>query len=467
MEILKQLERISKENLISFHMPGHKNGRLLSSYFSDIFKYDITEIPGADNLHNPEEAILETQLQISDFYGSYKSYILVNGSTAGVYSAIMSVCNPLDKVLISRESHRSVYGALLLGGIDSEYVYPKYDKASGVIQSVALRDIESIIEDDDSIKAVVLTSPNYYGVMCDIESISNYLHSKNIILIVDEAHGAHLELSDSLPDTAVRNGADIVIQSIHKTLPALTQSAVIHINSERVDQQRLEQLLSIHQTSSPSYLVMASIDAALDISIRQGGELTRELLSIIDEFEMSIDKNQYIKRYKMDEHAYDYDSCRIVLVNKSDKKIDFHELELILRETYHIQIEYSFSGGLILIPSIANIREDFIALTEALEDINFEKLINMAQYGTMEYVKAERGLNIRDAFYRRNEEILLINAINRISSDFIIPYPPGVPLIIPGEMISLLVIEKITQMTKSNTKIIGFNNQRIRVLKED
>ncbi len=467
MGILKQLYQISEENLISFHMPGHKNGRLLSSYFSDILKCDITEIPGADNLHDPREAIKETQTQISDFYGSNKSYILVNGSTAGIYSAVMSVCNPFDKILISRESHRSVYSALLLGGIASEYVYPECDESSGVIKSVKLTDIQAIIEKDDAINAVLITSPNYYGVMSDIESISNYLHSKGKLLIVDEAHGAHLELSESLPSTAVRNGADIVIQSFHKTLPALTQSAAIHINSERVNRQRLEQLLAIHQTSSPSYLIMASIDAALDIAINQGEKLTYDLLLNITEFEKSIEKNLYIQRYKADKHVYDYDPCRIVLVNKGSNSINFNDLEEVLRKDYHIQIEYSFAGGMILIPSIANIENDFKALTKALNEIDFEKLINMAQYGTMEYVKAELELNIRDAFYGENEEVLLKNAFNRISSDFIIPYPPGVPIIVPGEMISHLVIERIMQMAKCNTKIIGINHHRIRVLKED
>ncbi|MCK5764042.1 MAG: hypothetical protein KAH05_07975 [Clostridiales bacterium] len=468
MRILEGLKRISDENLISFHMPGHKNGRLLSSYFSEYFKYDITEIPGADNLHNPIGMIKKTEEMISEYYASDKSYIIVNGSTAGIYSAVMVITKPGDKLIISRECHRSVYSALILGGIEAEYIYPEIDSKSGAINAINVEVVKENFMKYPEAKGMVLTSPTYLGVISPIKEISEYLHSIGKVLIVDEAHGAHLKATTLLPDDSISQGADISIQSFHKTLPALTQASVLHLNSKRVDRKKLESLLRIHQTSSPSYLIMASIDAAMNIMIDNGETLSDNLLDIINEFNENLESHKYLKRMTMKNSVLD--PMRIVLVNKENRKIDFHQLEMILRRDYHIQVEYAYDKGIVLIPSIANTSEDFLKLSKALDSISFENLIIMVQCDTIEYVKPVKRMSIRDAFYSESKDVNITDSSKQVASEFIIPYPPGVPLLVPGEEIDSSIIQFVLQLNELGFNILGLvgeKKEKIAVIEED
>jgi arginine/lysine/ornithine decarboxylase len=467
MRINEALNLIHNEKLISFHMPGHKNGRLLSSYFSDWMGYDITEISGADNLHEPTSCIKESEGKLANYHQSIESHIIVNGSTAGLYAAIGSICSPGDELIIMRESHRAVYSAMMLAGIVGHYIFPRIDSTFGVPLPVELDQIKEIVKRYPNSKGIVLTSPNYYGIMCNIREIGEWLHKKDMILIVDEAHGAHLRLHPALPDSAVTCGADLVVQSYHKTLPALTQSAVIHINTVRIDRKKVRQLLQIHQTSSPSYLIMMSVDAALDIAINRGEDLMSQLLSYIKVFSKEIEKHPFLDLLKPLSQGIISDPTRLVLVDRSPYRVDYNRLEDTLRKDFHIQIEYSYSQGIVLIPTIANTGEDFKSLLNALFSIDFEELSNIREYDTIGYEHPKVAFTLRDAFYISKEDVELYNAVGRVSGEFIIPYPPGVPLIVPGEIISLQLLERINQLSRFGTQIIGIQNGRIDVLKED
>lgn len=468
MRILEGLKRISDENLISFHMPGHKNGRLLSSYFSGYLKYDITEIPGADNLHNPVGMIKETEEMISEYYDSDKSYIIVNGSTAGIYSAVMAIANPSDKLIISRECHRSVYSALILGGIEAEYIYPEIDSKSGAIKAINVEVVKEKFIKCPEAKGMVLTSPTYLGVVSPIKEISEYLHSIGKVLIVDEAHGAHLKSSKLLPDDSISQGADVSIQSFHKTLPALTQASVLHLNSKRVNRKKMESLLRIHQTSSPSYLIMASIDAAMNLMADNGETMSENLLNIINEFNENLENHKYLKRMTIKNSILD--PMRIVLIDKGNKRVGFHQLEMILRSDYRIQVEYAYDRGIVLIPSIANTREDFLVLSRALDSISFDNLIIASRCDTMEYVRPVKRMSIRDAFYSESEDVNIRDSSKRTASEFIIPYPPGVPLLIPGEEIDNSMIHLVLQLNEKGVNVLGLSGEikdNIAVIKED
>ncbi len=467
MRLNEALHLIREEKLISFHMPGHKNGRLLSSYFSDWMGYDLTEIPGTDNLHNPSSCIRDSEKKLSQYHQSIESHIIVNGSTAGLYAAINSICSPDDELIITRESHRAVYSAMMLGGIVGHYIYPKIDNRSGSPLPVELDQIKEMVKRYPDSKGVVLTSPNYHGILCDIRGVGEWLHKRNKILIVDEAHGAHLRLHPALPESAVTCGADLVVQSYHKTLPALTQSAVIHINSDRIDRRKVRQLLQMHQTSSPSYLIMVSVDDALDIAINRGEELMSRLLGNIKAFSEEIERHSFLDLLKPSKQGMICDPTRLVLIDRLPCKVDFNGLEDILRKQYHIQVEYSYAQGIVLIPTIANTKEDFTALINALFSIDFEELSNVREYDTIEYEHPEVAYTLRDAFYISKEDVELYNATGRVSGEFVIPYPPGVPLIVPGEIISKQLLERINQLSRFGTQIIGIHNGRIDVLKED
>ena len=243
-----------------FHMPGHKRNKKFLNDFYDFINLDFTEIDETDNMHKPEGIIKNSKEIISKTFGAEESYFLVNGSSCGIIASIMACLSPNEHILVARNCHISVYNGIILSGALPIYIYPtiKYNIPCGI----DIENIKKAIEKYKNIKAFILTSPTYEGFVCDIEKISNFLHKNNIILIVDEAHGAHFNFSNNFPKSALQCGADIVIQSFHKTLPAFTQCGVLHLKSKIVDKHKLEKCLPIIQTTSPSYMFMMSIEYA-------------------------------------------------------------------------------------------------------------------------------------------------------------------------------------------------------------
>ena len=300
--ILNQLGEIVNNNLVSFHVPGHKLGKIYdrlgySNILESLYKMDTTEILGTDNLHSPEGIIKESQERAARVFNSKNTYYLVNGSTCGIQAAIMSVCNPKDKIIVNRDCHQSVINTLILGDIEPAYIYPQIDNKTNILMGIKIEDAIDTIDKNLDAKAILLTYPTYYGKVYDLKTICNYAHSKGMMVIVDEAHGAHLGLSDKLPMTALEQGVDIVVQSTHKTLPSFTQSSMIHIQGERVNQEILTSILRMIESSSPSYMLMSSLELAVDIYETKGKDLMDELLDNIDIFKKNMEKYKNINIY--------------------------------------------------------------------------------------------------------------------------------------------------------------------------
>lgn len=467
MRLNDGLKAIIDERLISFHMPGHKNGRWLSSYFYDWMKVDLTEIPGSDHLHNPQGVIAETQEALARYYHTKRSFMLVNGATVGLQAAINTVCGPGDEVVIMRDCHRSVYSALVLGGIKAHYVFPEKVAHGALLPPADLTSVEAALDCHPDAKGLIVTSPNYHGVISDLKRLSEQVHDRGMVLIVDAAHGAHLRMDDHLPMDALEAGADLVVHSFHKTLPSLTQSAVLHCNSDRVDLDRLKQWLSMLQSSSPSYLLMASIDGALRLMEDEGPQLMGALLERIGAFKERIAVHGHLMVFDPAAHGWLGDPTRLVLIDKPSSHTDFFRLEEVLRAEYQIQIEYSFSEGIVLIPSIATTDEDFDVLAEALESVDFEVLSNAVEYGTIEYGRPLTERTLREAFYADQEKVPVKEAAGRICGDYVIPYPPGIPFVVPGECLTSAMVESIEALGRSGTEILGISEGQITVLKEE
>ena len=242
--IYNKLKQLQYKEDYPFHMPGHKRNLKIDSLLDAISKIDITEITGFDDLHHPEEMIRELMDDLKQIYGTKESYLLVNSSTAGNLAAIAALCNIGDKILVARNCHKSVYHAIELLGLDPIYIYPEIDEY-GICKGITKEQIENIITKETSIKAMVLVSPTYEGRVSDIEGISDVLHRNNIPLIVDEAHGAHFIYHEAFPESAANSGADIVIQSLHKTLPAFTQTGLLHLCTDCVTREMMQKKLSI------------------------------------------------------------------------------------------------------------------------------------------------------------------------------------------------------------------------------
>ena len=306
--ILNQPGEIINNNLVSFHVPGHKLGKIYdrlgySNILESLYKMDTTEILGTDNLHSPEGIIKESQERAARVFNSKNTYYLVNGSTCGIQAAMMSVCNPKDKIIVNRDCHQSVINTLILGDIEPAYIYPQIDNKTNILMGIKIEDAIDTIDKNLDAKAILLTYPTYYGKVYDLKTICNYAHSKGMMVIVDEAHGAHLGLSDKLPMTALEQGVDIVVQSTHKTLPSFAQSSMIHIQGERVNQERLTSILRMIESSSPSYMLMSSLELAVDIYETKGKDLMDELLDNIYIFKKNMEEYKNINIYNDDDRT--------------------------------------------------------------------------------------------------------------------------------------------------------------------
>lgn len=484
-DMLGKLEAYSKENIVPMHMPGAKrNSELIGRYMDDMpapYDIDITEIDGFDNMHNADGMIKKAFEKTAALYGADESLFLVNGSTAGNMAAICGVTDKGDSIIVARNCHISVYNAIILNELDANYVYPQYDDEYGYYKGISLREIKDTVEKNESmgkdIKAVVITSPTYEGNVSDIKNIAAYLHEHNIPLIVDEAHGAHFKFSCEFPQTAVEQGADIVINSVHKTLPSLTQTAVMHINYGYVNVSKVKRYWNIYQSTSPSYILMGSIDRCMSIIEKDGEYLFENYISKLKILRNKLGQLKNIKLIDSD------DISKIVIGCDNAKK-----LYNILLNEYGIQLEMSSLKYAIAMTSIFDSAEYYDRFYNALCEIdrryNANNINNSANNNqnyaerynifnnTSSIKKADIKVNIADF---KNEALMSIaKALNegdkngydkimmndsslygRISAKMVYVYPPGIPILCPGEIISENVVNIISKAIDNGLEVVG------------
>lgn len=484
-DMLGKLEAYSKENIVPMHMPGAKrNSELIGRYMDDMpapYEIDITEIDGFDNMHNADGMIKKAFEKTAALYGADESLFLVNGSTAGNMAAICGVTDKGDSIIVARNCHISVYNAIILNELDANYVYPQYDDEYGYYKGISLREIKDAVEKNESIgkdiKAVVITSPTYEGNVSDIKNIAAYLHEHNIPLIVDEAHGAHFKFSCEFPQTAVEQGADIVINSVHKTLPSLTQTAVMHINYGYVNVSKVKRYWNIYQSTSPSYILMGSIDRCMSIIEKDGEYLFENYISKLKILRNKLGQLKNIKLIDSD------DISKIVIGCDNAKK-----LYNILLNEYGIQLEMSSLKYAIAMTSIFDSAEYYDRFYNALCEIdrryNANNINNSANNNqnyaerynifnnTSSIKKADIKVNIADF---KNEALMSIaKALNegdkngydkimmndsslygRISAKMVYVYPPGIPILCPGEIISENVVNIISKAIDNGLEVVG------------
>ena len=460
----EKLEKYFNENYLPMHMPGHKrNIKLLGEKLP--YKIDITEIEGFDDLHHPEGIIKEIEEKAKKIYKSKKSFILVNGSTCGILAGIRSVVNYGDKVLVARNSHKSVYNAIEVNCLNPIYVLPKIDKY-GINKNVEANDIKKILEKNKDIKLVIITSPTYEGVLSDIKAIVNIAHKYKVPVLVDEAHGAHLKFMENSNFEALNCGADIVIQSLHKTLPALTGTAILHIKGDLVKEEDVRRELSIFETSSPSYILMSSIDECLSLIESNGKKL---FLDYQENLKYFYNEAKALKKLKVlgnellnnnnkknieeiEKSLYDFG--KIVVITKNTN-ITGKELSDILRKDYKIEVEMASTYYIIAMTSICDNKESFERLLNALKeiDLKLKKVVedNSASY---EIQLPKKEMKINEAL--NSKKFMLENYKNlegKISKEYIFAYPPGIPIITPGEVFDKNIINIIEKYMKANIEL--------------
>lgn len=471
--IYNYLREYAQQNLNVFHMPGHKLAKGIPQELArDVLQLDVTEVEGTDNLHYPEGIIKEAEELAAKAFGADRTFFLVNGSTCGIQAAIMSVCARGQKIIIGRDSHKSVVSGLVLSGAEPVFVYPEYNCEFGITEAISAKSIQRALDENPDAMAVLITRPNYYGICSDIEEISSIVHSHNKLLIVDEAHGAHLTFSQQLPPSALEFGADICVQSAHKTLTAVTQGAYLHIKGSEVDIDKLKFNLSMLQTSSPSYIIMSYLDIARELMEREG---TARLDTLICDIEWFMREIESYGVYKVLTNKYMgikaiHDPTRLV-INVSQLGINGYSAEKILRERFSTQIEMADFENLVFITTIADNRETLVRLCSALKDLaNLE--IKHSSYeiggklGSIIDNQDKKCISPYEAYASQKEEIQLEESGGRVCTGIVTPYPPGIPILYPGEIIRQHQIEYITAIIEAGGKVNGIShNKSVQVTK--
>ena len=455
-------------NPVSFHMPGHKGSRLYrengyGDFLDKIMDCDITEIPGADNLFQTEGIIAETMKRYEKLYGVKKSYLLVNGSSGGLIAAILACVRPGGKLIMARNSHKSIFNALGLASIEPVYAYPEEAEGCGILGEITAEEVARCIDENPEAEAVILPSPNYYGICSDIKAIAEEVHKRGKVLIVDQAHGAHLKffgkyggagaaLCGSFPESAEEQSADIVINSIHKTLASFTQSALLNLASDRVNPFLLEDKLQTIESSSPSYPMMATLDINADLLENCGERLIKEWSDNLDYFYSEAEKIPGL--VALTPPSLDRTKLNI---DMSAYGINGNQLEEMLMER-DIFIELVTGNIVMCMTGIGNTRRDYERLLEALSEIAAQQRGAAEKRG--EFKKAEQPQVLTRILEQRAvpvEKVFvpLKEAAGRVCASSIIPYPPGIPIVCPGEVIDEDVLEYIRERREAGEKVIG------------
>ncbi len=466
------LEAYLQQDIYPLHMPGHKRNPAWFSVPGEHFcQGDITEIEGADNLLHPTGVIQSVQQRMATFYGALETFMLVNGSSAGLLAAVMGVCNQGDGLLMARNCHMSVYNGVILAGAKPVYVAPEMT-GEAIAGGIAPEAIEQLLNQNPHVRAVVITSPTFEGFCSHVQAIARIVHQQGKVLIVDEAHGAHFGLHPAFPASAVKLGADIVVQSMHKTLPALNQSALLHVCSSRVDARRLKRCLAMVQTTSPSYLLLAQMEHCLCRMEQEGPQLFDGYVQLLEHTRQALAPNQSIRLLGKDmagtHSIVDVDMGKLVFAIHSNA-INGVQLAKQLRNEARVELEMSGLHHALAMTSVADTPEGLQRLVDGIQRIN-----DRLPYGEKENHAALHGQLLwgnlaytpREAVFQPETLVPLEESINRIASGFVIPYPPGIPAIVPGETITPQTVAYIQACMDNGIAVVGLEDGCLPVINE-
>lgn len=468
-----------EENNIYFCMPGHKGGLGFQStevgkkLYENFLKADITEVEGLDNLHHAEGIIKESLGLLSKFYGSQKSYFLVNGSTSGNLAMIFASFKEGDKVIVERNCHRSIFNGIIMRKLKPIYVRNKISKKYDAPMSIDVEHFLTLINTHKDAKGIIITYPNYYGICTDLELIAQEAAKYNMKVLVDSAHGAHFGIHEKLPESPLKLGADMIVMSSHKTLPSLTQTSYLHINKKSdADIDKVDFYVSSFLSTSPSYMLMCSMDYGRYYLQEFGRKSYEALIDLAQKYKEKINilpwlhilsEEDIIEEVSIREQKYPVlDLSRFVINLKEG--YSGHKLLDYLRSK-KIQCEMSDFRNVVLIFSPFNTEEDFMKLYNALEECNTEKLRDKV-ITTKNIHIPEAKLLPYEAFQRKKIKIPIEKAYGEICGKEIVPYPPGVPILNIGEIIDETSVDMIKYYLDSGVTILGIEEGKITIAKE-
>lgn len=452
--IVDALVEFQKNRPISFHVPGHKHGLLsgLPKELKNALLYDMTELEGLDDLHAPKEAIKEAQELLADAYGAKKSCFLVNGSTAGNLAMIHAVCTEGSQVVVQRNSHKSIFHALELARVKPIYVAPEWDKVSRSAAAVSLSSIVAAIAEYPETRAVVLTYPSYYGMgSSELKAIIEFCHERNLPVLIDEAHGAHLVAGEPFPASSLAYGADIVVQSAHKTLPAMTMGSYLHVAGDLVDEGKVQKYLRMFQSSSPSYPIMASLDDARAYIQNYSESDKLEFLEKRLNFIAGLTRIPSLEVVESD------DPLKLLL--RVEKRGGFQLKEILEKSGIYAELADPFQV-LLMLPLVkrshtypfAEIRN---RIEEAVQSMSQQESVMPNFQPSYQDPVTVPELTFEEVDLSLHEWVPYTSAIGRVSAAMVTPYPPGIPLVVAGEKWTVDKIKELTDYLASGAEIQG------------
>ena len=467
------------KNKVSFHTPGHKHGQGIAKNFRQlvgekVFQLDLSVMTEVDSLHEPSSVIQEAQMLAAKAYGADYSFFLVNGTTGGNHAMILSVCDPGDKILVPRNAHKSVISGIILAGAEPVYLMPRIDETLDLILNLTPEQVEEGLRAHPDAKAVLVTSPTYFGLTADLEAIAEVVHKHDKILLVDEAHGPHLHFHPSLPKSAMDSGADLCVQSSHKHLPALSQGSVLHVKGVRVDIMRLKTTLQMLQTTSPSYVILSSLDVARRQMALEGERLLESTLRLVEDTRKKINQIPGLSCVTRDQikekfPGLDLDATKLVISTKGIQYAGY-DLAKILNSEYGIQVEFADFRNVLLFVSVGNTAKDMKKLTSALAKIvvDYKDLfLNQKKRRSINFPSfvPQKAMNPREALYRLTRKMPFKRSVGKICAEIVCPYPPGIPVLCPGEVVTQEIYEYLLRVLDSGCRVNGQSDGRLQTIK--
>ncbi|MBV6683097.1 aminotransferase class I/II-fold pyridoxal phosphate-dependent enzyme [Bacillus sp. JRC01] len=473
------LMKHSKKNPVQFHIPGHKKGAGMDPEFKEFIgenalSIDLINIAPLDDLHQPKGMIKEAQDLAAKAFGADHTFFSVQGTSGAIMTMVMSVCGPGDKIIVPRNVHKSVMSAIVFSGATPVFIHPDIDENLGISHGITTDAVARALEQNPDAKGVLVINPTYFGISADLKKIVEIAHSYDVPVLVDEAHGVHIHFHDDLPLSAMQAGADLAATSVHKLGGSMTQSSVLNMKNGLVSPKRVQTILSMLTTTSTSYLLLASLDVARKRLATEGHELISRTIDLAERMRDEINGIEGLycvgKEILGTKATFDYDPTKLIISVKY-LGISGFDAEKWLRESHNIEVELSDLYNILCIITPGDTEKDASTLVSALKELT-EKL---KQDGARDPITVMLpdipvlSITPRDAFYAETEVIPIDETVGRTIAEFIMVYPPGIPIFIPGEIITKENIEYIKTNIEAGLPVQGpedYDLRHLRVIKE-
>lgn len=465
----------AKKNPIQFHIPGHKKGAGIDPEFrkfigDNALSIDLINIGPLDDLHHPHGMIRDAQTLAAEAFGADHTFFSVQGTSGAIMTMVMSVCSPGEKIIVPRNVHKSVMSAIIFSGATPIFIHPALDERLGISHGITIESVERALEQHPDAKGLLVINPTYFGISANLNEIVHIAHSYRVPVLVDEAHGVHIHFHHELPLSAMQAGADMAATSVHKLGGSMTQSSVLNVRDGLVSPKRVQAIISMLTTTSTSYLLLASLDVARKRLVTEGKELIEQTLKLADKARKEINNIPFLycvgKEILGTKSTYDYDPTKLIISVK-DLGVTGYDVEVWLRENYQIEVELSDLHNILCIITPGDTKKEIEILVNALQKLatqhhQFAKKIDppAVQVPNIPLL----ALSPRDAFYAETEVVSFEQSQGRIIAEFIMVYPPGIPILIPGEIITKDNLDYIKQNLEGGLPVQGPEDSSLKTL---